>query len=218
MRPPPRPRQTRLEARVPPSNRLAFGIAAAFALVLGAAVSALWLSPRPSGIDTATVMSPPRPLPELALIDQDGEPFTRESLRGRWTLVFAGFTACPDVCPTTLALLKQLGAELDPPPQVLFLSVDPQRDTPPRLKDYVRYFDPSFDAVTAPEPALAEAARAFGIAYARVPGAGAGDYSMDHSAMLVLVNPDAAIAAYILPPFQPAALKADLAAITGARA
>jgi protein SCO1/2 len=191
---------------------LVYGIVAAIALALGALAGVLWLAPGSPGLQSATALIPPRRIDALSLVDQDGRPFTLDSLRGHWSIIFPGFTSCPDVCPTTLALLKQVGTALDERqrPQIVFLSVDPGRDTPERLRDYVRYFDPRFQAVTAPEPALAAAAQALGIAYVRVPGATPEEYTMDHSAMLILIDPQAQIAAYFLPPHRLDALLADL--------
>jgi protein SCO1/2 len=191
---------------------LVYGIVAAIALALGALAGVLWLAPGSPGLQSATALVPPRRIESLSLVDQDGRAFTLDSLRGHWSIVFPGFTSCPDVCPTTLALLKQVSAAIDERqrPQVVFLSVDPGRDTPQRLRDYVRYFDPRFQGVTAPEPALAAAAQALGVAYVRVPGATPEDYTMDHSAMLILIDPQAQIAAYFLPPHRLDALLADL--------
>jgi protein SCO1/2 len=209
------PRQTVIQGKT-----LAYGIAAVVALVLGGLAGALLLQPQQLQMQTATVLPAPRALPPLALVDQDGKPFTTASLHGHWTLLFAGYTYCPDVCPTTLALLKQLSAALpgNARPQVVFLSVDPDRDTPARLKQYVQYFDPAFVGVTAHEPALAAAAQAFGIAYSRVPGPTAEQYDMEHSAALILVDPDAAIRAYFSPPHTLEALKSDLTQLMEHRA
>lgn len=208
----PRPRQSFDFPPVAANRNLAYGVAAAIALSLGVASAVWWL--RPHGLGSATLLPQPRPLPALALVDQDGRPYTTDSLRGHWSLLFPGFTTCPDVCPTTLSLLHRLNQALGArAPQVVFLSVDPERDTAQKLKDYVHYFDPAFTAVTAPEPALAGAAQALGIAYMKVPGATDQDYTMDHSAALILIDPDAAIAGYFMPPLDLESMKSDLAAI-----
>ena len=101
----------------------------------------------------ATLLTPPRPLPEFELIDQDGSPFTQAQLRGHWSVLFFGFTHCPDVCPTTLGVLAKARQELsDLPdelqPHVVLVSVDPKRDTPQQLASYVKFFDSSFTGVT----------------------------------------------------------------------
>ncbi|HVT36911.1 MAG TPA: SCO family protein [Nevskiaceae bacterium] len=199
------------------SSRLTW-IVAAVAGVAGLIAAALWFAPGPAALQSGVVLPQPRALGEFALVADDGQPFTLQRLRGHWTLIFPGFTHCPDVCPTTLALLKQVRVRLagKPDVQVVFLSVDPQRDTPQALSTYVHYFDPAFTGVTAAEPELSRVATQLAIAYEKVPGPSPDSYSMDHSAALVLVNPQAQVAAYLSPPFQLETLAADLRKATGA--
>jgi len=200
-------------------NPVLYLAVAVIAAVLGVAAALLLSGLRGGGaLQAGTQLPQPRALPAFTLIDHDARPYTAQQLQGRWTLLFPGFTYCPDVCPTTLAFLKQLNAGLDEAqrPRIVFLSVDPERDTPARLKEYVAHFDPAFVGVTAPEPQLSEIARAFGIAYAKVPGASAESYQMDHSAALILLNPQAQIVAYFSPPFDQARLSADLRKLVGA--
>lgn len=190
-----------------------FGMIAALAAALGVFAALQLSTPRGGALQSGTLLPQPRPLPEFRLIDQDGRPYTRRELQGAWTLLFPGFTYCPDVCPTTLALLKRVKTQLAPQGQtlrVVLLSVDPQRDTPARLQAYVQQFDPDFRGVTAPEPQLADIARSLGIAYARVPGPTPESYQMDHSASLVLLDPQAQVVAYFTPPFAVDTLSADL--------
>jgi protein SCO1/2 len=119
-------------------------------------------SSAPIDLSTGSYLSPRRALPNFSLIDQRGHAFGPAELRGRWSLLFFGYTNCPDYCPTTLAMLaameKQLragGAALRP--QVVFVSVDAKRDTPAQLARYVPYFDPEFVGVTAADqPAIEE--------------------------------------------------------------
>ncbi|PPE71924.1 SCO family protein [Solimonas fluminis] len=190
-----------------------YGMIAALAAVLGVVVAVTLSQPRGTAeLQSGTLLPQPRALPAFTLTDQDGQPFTAASLAGRWTLLFPGFTYCPDVCPTTLALLKQVKAGLGPeqPLHVVFLSVDPERDTPARLKSYIAQFDPAFVGVTVGEPQLADVTRALGIAYAKVPGASPESYQMDHSASMILLNPQGQIVAYLTPPFEAGRLVADL--------
>lgn len=198
-----------------------FAFAGALALI-GGILAATWFNmPKTVRVASGTLLEQPRTLPDFVLTDQDGQPFTRAQLQGRWTLVFPGFTYCPDVCPTTLALLKTVKAQLDPAAaerlQVVLFSVDPGRDTPARLKEYVSYFDPDFRAATAPEPQLKAMAQALGVAYARVPGETPESYTMDHSAALILIDPDGALAGYFTPPLQVTALVTDLGQLLGSR-
>ncbi|HSW11306.1 MAG TPA: SCO family protein [Solimonas sp.] len=198
-------------------NSILYGFIGAIAAVLGIVVALQFSTPRGTELQSGTQLPQPRALPAFELVDQDAQPFGAPQLAGRWTLLFPGFTYCPDVCPTTLALLKQVNAGLDESlrPRVVFLSVDPERDTPARLKSYVSHFDPGFFGVTAPEPQLSAIARGLGIAYAKVPGSSPDSYQMDHSASLILLDPQARIVAYFSPPFDPAKLSADLKAVIG---
>jgi protein SCO1/2 len=131
-------------------------------------------------------------------------------LAGHPTLVFFGFTHCPDVCPTTLvklAAIKKTGAL--PGMRVLFVSVDPGRDTPAVLAPYVHAFDPDFIGATGSAAEIERLARNFGVAVARVDLPG-GDYTMDHSAAVFLLDPHAQIVAVFTPPFDVAPFAADL--------
>ena len=126
------------------SRTQTIALAALVAIVAVAAgiLSARWLMQRQAGaqlgVTTATVLAPPRPVPPLALVDQDNRPFDAQRLRGGWSLLFFGFTSCPDACPTTMTALAQTNKLLaDLPgalrPRVVMISVDPERDTPERL-------------------------------------------------------------------------------------
>lgn len=126
-------------------------------------VAAMMLMPRNGELiappEVATVLPQPRELPAVAFVDQAGMPFAIEDLAGRYSLLFFGFTNCPDICPLTLQVLAQATAEIearapDLVPQVVLVSVDPQRDTPKRIRSYVTGFDPRFIGVTAPDNAL----------------------------------------------------------------
>jgi protein SCO1 len=166
-----------------------------------------------------TAIEPPRPLAAFALTDQNGAPFTPQRLKGHWSLLFAGFTHCPDICPVTLARLKVLdenlraaGGDL----QTVFLSLDPQRDTPDRLAEYVAYFNPDFVGVTGDKAEIDKLTGALGLAYVKVPD-GQGSYTVDHSTALVLIDPEARAAAYFRAPLDIAALTADLTSVTRPR-
>lgn len=124
--------------------------------------------------------------------DQDGRPWTLAQTRGKVTLVFFGFTHCPNFCPITLSYLEKARATLSPTErartQVVFVSVDPERDTPPKLRDYVRFYSPDMTGVNiAPDP-LVEAARAYGVAYQKTPLKG-GSYSMTHTTATYALDP-----------------------------
>jgi protein SCO1 len=126
------------------------------------------------------------------LIDQEGQTFTDQELRGKSFLVFFGFTHCPDVCPTTLfeisELMRQLGGDADRT-AALFITVDPERDTPAAMKDYLSSFDPHIRGLSGDEAALAAVAKAYRVYYKKVPLEG-GDYTMDHTAIVYLMGKD----------------------------
>lgn len=203
---------------VNPNLRIALFAIVAF--VLGLFLARGLLAPRevpvPATVN-ATVLPQTRVLPALDLIDQDGRPLAPDALRHGWTIVFFGFTQCPDVCPTTLTLLahtrKQL-AELPPAqqPRVLLISVDPERDTPAVLKPYVTFFDASFQGATGTPAGVQQAATAFGVPFQKMPLA-AGGYTMDHGAGLFIVAPDGGIAAYSSPPLTADGLASDFRAV-----
>ena len=118
--------------------------------------------------ETATVLPTPRELPAVQLIDQDANAFTTEMLAGQFSLMFFGFTQCPDICPLTLQVLANVRSELETRapalvPQLVFVSVDPYRDTPNRIRNYLANFDPDFIGVTASDDALAPLLEALGV-------------------------------------------------------
>ena len=156
----------------------------------------------------------PRDIGDFRLDGGNGRGLTRESLAGHWTVVFLGFTHCPDVCPTTLAeLAKAQKSWREMPeairPRLLFVSVDPERDTAKIVADYARYFDPDTITATAAAKPLADFASAMGLVYMKVPLPD-GDYSMDHSATLVLLDPQGRQAGLVRPPLDANAIAADL--------
>lgn len=127
----------------------------------------------------------------LALTDHNGKARTLDDFRGKVVVLFFGFMSCPDVCPTTLAELAQVAKALGPDAeklQVLFVTVDPERDTPERLRQYVPSFHPDFVGLHGDAAATAQAAKEFKIFYQKQPQPG-GDYSMDHSAGTYILDP-----------------------------
>jgi protein SCO1/2 len=151
-----------------------------------------------------------KPVAAFQLLDTSGRAFTRQDLSGTPALVFFGFTHCPDVCPTTLLKLARIRREATVPDlRVLFISVDPQRDTPPVLGLYVHAFDAAFEGLTGDAAAIRALAASFSVAFNRVELPG-GDYTMDHSAVVFLLDRQARIAAIFTPPFEAHAFAADL--------
>lgn len=141
---------------------------------------------------SATLINDTQPLPAFSL-DRAGSSFGNADLQGHWTLMFFGYTHCPDVCLTGLATLKDMRDRVRaagaPPPQVVFVSVDPARDTPAHLAEFVGFFDPSFIGATGNEDSLAPLVKNLGVHYQRVEGQSKDRYTMDHSTAAFLVDP-----------------------------
>jgi protein SCO1/2 len=167
-------------------------VAAALAalVILGAGIFlALALRDNPRGAaGTAVASAIGGP---FRLTDQNGETVTDADLKGKWSLVYFGYTHCPDACPTALndisIALEDLGAKRDAVRPV-FITVDPERDTPEALKAYVTSFDAPILALTGTLEQVAQAAKGYRVYYAKHPEAG-GDYSMDHSSVIYVMDP-----------------------------
>jgi protein SCO1/2 len=198
----------------------------ALAAGLGLVASQQWFGREstPAGPELAAVrlFPQPRELPPFVLQQSDGTQLVPGELHGHWTLVFLGFTHCPDVCPTTLADLSRAQKEWEPlaeaqRPRVLFVSVDPERDSPDRIGEYAAFFHRDTLAATADIPALEDFARSLSLVFMKAPGpegAPADAYTIDHSAALALLDPEGRMAGVVQGPLDPAAIAADLAALT----
>lgn len=166
-------------------------------------------------MQTVRLIVPPRALPAWQLRLSDGGTATPATLQGHWTLVFLGFTHCPDVCPTTLAELsksqKQWAERLpeDKRPRLMFVTVDPERDTPQVTGDYAHYFSADTIAASPTPEQLAAFAKTLGLVYMKVSEPD-GSYSMDHSATLVLLDPQGRQAGLLSPPLDPQKIADDL--------
>lgn len=171
------------------------------------------------------LFSPARTLPAFSLRQSDGTPLVPGELKGHWTLVFLGFTHCPDICPTTLAQLsvaQRTWSDLPEAtrPRILFVSVDPDRDTPDRIGEYARGFHRDTWAATADIPSLERFTRSLSLVFEKhppEPGAPVDAYSVDHSASMAVIDPDGRMAGVVQPPLDPNAVAADLRALTLAR-
>ena len=150
---------------------------------------------------------------DFHLTDQNGKERSLEDFRGKAVVVFFGYTMCPDVCPTTLAELAQvkklLGSDGDRL-QVLFITVDPERDTPQLLKAYMANFDPSFLALRCSSEQLVTLARNFKIFYKKVDGKTPDSYTMDHSAGCYVYDPQGRLRLYVRYGVDPQAIASDL--------
>jgi len=132
----------------------------------------------------------------LSLPDADGKPRTLADFKGKVVVLFFGYTQCPDVCPTTMAELAEVKRSLGPQGdqvQGVFVTVDPERDTPELLKAYLKNFDPSFIALRGTLEQTAQVAKEFKVFYAKVPGKTPGSYTMDHTAGSYIFDPQGRI-------------------------
>ena len=181
---------------------------------LCAAVAGFWLAREldSSGPELASGTWLPRPkaLDDFQLTDNSGKPFSLHDLQGKPTLVFFGFTHCPDVCPTTLVKLAQVKKTVGIAGlRIVFVTVDPARDTAPVVGLYVHAFDPDFVGLTGDEKSIDRMAANFGVAVNKVDLPG-GDYTMDHSAVVFLLNTQGQVAGIFTPPFDTPRLVQDL--------
>jgi protein SCO1/2 len=155
------------------------------------------------------MLAKPVELPDFALSDQDGKPFDKARLAGKWSIVFSGYTSCPDICPYTLAnvmaAVKSFAAiaPMHTPPRVVFVAVDPDRDRPV-LGEYVKYFGDGIIGVTGNVPELETFVKGMGASfrYGRKSAAEDG-YMVFHSAQVIVIDPEARVFARMNPPFDP---------------
>lgn len=173
---------------------------------------------------TVRLLTTPREVPAFELQQSDRTQLIPGELRGHWTLVFIGFTFCPDICPTTLSALAgpQKRWETLPDatrPRLLFVSVDPERDTVERIGEYTHAFHKDTLAATADIPTLDRFVKSLSLVYAKVPlseDAPPDQYTIDHSATLVLLDPQGRMAGVIQPPLKPDAIAQDMIALSQA--
>jgi protein SCO1/2 len=195
-----------------------FVLVAIVALVLGLTVNKV-LSGKGQGdptvlLDAGIVLLPQsRKLPELSLTNQDGQAVAVDQLKEQWSLLFFGYTFCPDICPATLAQLRQLQGLLPEETRanlrIVLVTVDPKRDTPEQLKKYLDYFDAGFIGLTGEEATLQKLANAVSIPY--IPAdTSKENYTVDHSGNLVIIGPDGTQRGFIRAPINNAKLAAQL--------
>jgi protein SCO1/2 len=204
------------------TQKTVFILVAVIALILGLTVNKV-LSGKGQGdptalIDAGIILLPQsRNLPDVTMTDQDGKPVAIDELKGKWSLLFFGYTFCPDICPTTLAQLRQIKSELPKEAvdklQIVLVSVDPNRDTPKQLKQYLGYFDPQFIGLTPTSiEELQKVANAVSIPF--IPAdTSKPNYTVDHSGNLAVIGPDGTQRGFIRAPLNNAKLVAQLPAM-----
>ncbi|MDH5472963.1 MAG: SCO family protein [Gammaproteobacteria bacterium] len=196
-------------------SSLGFIIAGFLALMLG-----LWFGLSSDLVKTNVTEMPPsisgvilpvaKNIGDFSLQDHNNQLYNKQRLQGKWSLIFMGYTQCPDVCPATLSIVKQviqlLENESQSLPEIVFVSVDPDRDTPEILAKYVTYFNPAFIGVTGEQEQLKKLALGLSVYYKKAPGMSgdenSGDYLMDHSAALMLLNPEGKLQAFLTAPHE----------------
>lgn len=156
----------------------------------------------PADLQGLIIDSPAVALPKFSLVDHNGKSVTNNMFIGKWSLVFFGYTHCPDVCPTTMSVMEKLKRKKSTPKdtQYFFISVDPKRDTPEVLKEYVTYFDDDFIGVTGPRKELDKFKEPLGVVYDYEGDTNSDDYIVNHFAAIYLIDPGGKQRAYILPP------------------
>jgi protein SCO1 len=195
-----------------------FVLVAIVALVLGLTVNKV-LTSKGQGdptvlLDAGIILLPQsRSLPELSLINQDGQAVAVDQLKDQWSLLFFGYTFCPDICPATLAQLRQLQGQLPPETlaklRIVLVTVDPQRDTPEQLKKYLDYFDAGFIGLTGEQATIQTLANGVSIPF--IPAdTSKENYTVDHSGNLVIIGPDGTQRGFIRAPINNTKLAAQL--------
>jgi len=187
-------------------KNLGLVVVACIAVVLG-----IWFSNdllTPSEPQYARLYPEARPLSSVNLTNQNGETVNADWFKDQWTLTFVGYTFCPDICPTTLGELKGIYPQLqalqsEHPITILFMSVDPKRDTVPRLKEYIDFFNPEFFAATGEHKDLFPVVRSMGMMYSISDSTENDDYLVDHSASVVIVDPNGHVAGRFMPTVEP---------------
>ena len=184
---------------------LAMSVVIIVAFSAGATLSYWQSKPGDATLVEGLLWPDPPVLAPIHLLDHKSAPFTLDQLRGKWSLVFFGFTSCPDICPTTLDVLARVHENLisheqyKAKGQIVFISVDPERDSPERLSEYVKYFHEDFIGVTASEEELKALTAKIGVLFMKVPQ-GSGEYSVDHSAGVFIIDPVLRMVSVVTPP------------------
>jgi len=201
-------------------NKSSIAIVAVLALIGGFAISWYLASNKPIELEAGLWFGEQaRPLPDFELVDHHGKVMNRGTISGKWSLMFFGYTHCPDICPVTLQTLSDMANAIEDPDvtkavQVYFVSVDPERDNAETLANYVTYFNPGFTGATAVMEKLSLLTASLGIAHdIRNKTEDNPAYDVDHSSAIVLINPQAEFAGLFSAPHDPLAIARDMTRI-----
>lgn len=189
---------------------------------IAALAGAVWMAylgrPAPPMDAGITVIKPPAAIGAFRLADQRGGTFDGSRLKGKWSLLFFGYTHCPDICPTTLTTFRQVHGLLGPlnrEVQYVLVSVDPERDTAEQRGKYTSYFNPDFLGVSGPHAELTKLTRSLGVYYRRNEPGDGGGYLVDHSAGVFLINPEGNMHALFSAPLDARRMAENLREIIG---
>jgi protein SCO1/2 len=185
-------------------------------VIAAATASGIWFSQWwhqrnqdiPADVD-ALVLPQARNIDAFTLTNQNGQPFTLDSIKGKWTFMFFGYTHCPDVCPTTLAILNSVAQTIEQQDgnlddvQFVFVSVDPERDNPKQIGEYLAYFNKAFIGATGERDQIDKLAKQMGAMYFINKKPGVKEYTVDHSAAIMLTQPDGKLRALFSAPHIP---------------
>jgi len=177
-----------------PGTTIVLTIAMVLGILAGGYVFKFNETPERIELKHGSLIQNPRALQPFSLKDHRQQAFDLNSVKGQWSLLNFGYTHCPDICPTTLAVLSQMDGKLSPEVKkqlnVFFISVDPDRDTLEHLAKYVTFFNKDFIGATGPEKKLEPLTRELGVLYRKVEQKdSAMDYTLDHSALIYLIDP-----------------------------
>ena len=164
----------------------------------------------------AEILPEPRPLPDFKLQNGEQQSFSKQDLKDHWSLLFFGYTNCPDICPNTMMVMKQFLQQLQQQQvktdalHIIFVSVDPERDTPELLQEYVAYFNDDFIGLTGSISEIEKLSRKLGILYGyEDPDPKTGNYIVNHSAQIIVINPAAQFHAVLPPPHEAGIIAQD---------
>ncbi len=201
---------------------LLFSAAVAFVVLYFAVIAKHPAKPDLSKIKIdGVILTETKPLNDFTLTDNKGNAFTKSNLEGQWTMLFFGFTNCGYVCPTTMTALNKMYHSLETDlskeklPQVVLVTVDPERDTVTRMNDYVSAFNPEFKGVRGEQANLDQFTKALHITAMKMEASGEGEnhYMINHSAEIILINPEGKIQAYLSYPHEANQMSKDYKAI-----
>lgn len=167
----------------------------------------------------AIVLPQSRPVAPFTMVDQNGQDFGLEQLQGKWTFMFFGYTHCPDVCPTTLAVMNSVAQSIEDEDgsldnvQFIFVSVDPDRDSPAQLKEYLAYFNKAFIGITGNRQQIDALTRQMSVMYFLRNKEDKKDYSVDHSAAVLLTEPSGGLRSLFNTPHIPESILKSFRAI-----